>query len=150
MAGYQGLELSPLVSKLLPYDNVSLREGAHLTGKATSRELLVVVRDSLREEKVPLIQEMVYGLRLAAEFARDPSDFQEVEMVAREYNGRVRRGEHLTQVPLFKAVRVPYTNAQGQILGYGYYLESRGVMKIGREDNLGGNYYGGRKSVIYE
>src|SRR3989338_3193732 len=104
--GNPGQESSSLFAAVRVYDKDALRSGAHLMGDKTARELLGIVERAILERPLPAVQDVIYGLQLAEEFARIPGFQGQIKDVAQRYNALVGT-ESIVEIPLFRACLVP-------------------------------------------
>ena len=158
MTKYFGPPGSKLMRELLPYDNDELRDSAHglfgnHEGDRIAAEILFLVRQHVLNgqsqqdqsqhvgktngQKTTAISispsEVVYGLRLALEFADRRKDevIAGVEAIVREFNENNGPTYHLGSIPQYLTERVPITNFRGDIVGYGYHFKRVGDVRIG-------------------
>ena len=160
---YFGPPGSKLMRELLPYDNDKLRDSAHglfgvHEGDRIAAEILSLVRQhalngqsqqdqsqhdqpqnvgEINGQKTSALRvspsEVVYGLRLALEFADRRKDevIAGVEAIVREFNENNGPTYHLGSIPQYLTERVPITNFRGDIVGYGYHYKRVGDVRIG-------------------
>jgi len=138
-----------LTKAVLKYDSVGLRGTSSLARNLLARKVLNLVWDSLESSNgLPFNHEMIYGLRIAIEYADGSPELRDnVSALVGAYN-RIAvesgdRGRTITSVPVYNTKAVQLHSGTGRLIDTVFKSVYVGELSVGEPDGESqeSNYY---------